>query len=96
MQNENAPQPLDDEKLKHAIREILRVVNSIRNFGMGTAYNEYVDQILALLQPKIEEAKREEREKIVSELTKIADENGEVTLNMLIMSKQIEALKGGE
>ena len=41
---------LDSHELKHELREILRAVNSIRNFGMGTAYNEYVGKILALLR----------------------------------------------
>lgn len=36
------------EQVIHNIREILRVVNSIRDFGMGTAYNEYVNQILSI------------------------------------------------
>jgi len=41
---------LDSHELKHELREILRAVNSIRNFGMGTAYNEYVEKIIALLR----------------------------------------------
>ena len=51
------------EDTKHGIREILRVVNSIRNFGMGTAYNDYVDKILAL-RPSEEETKKAERDRI--------------------------------
>lgn len=46
---------MDSPDLKHKLREILRVVNSIRDFGYGTAYNEYVDQILALLRGEMPE-----------------------------------------
>ena len=37
------------DEVTHEIREILRVVSSIRNFGTGTAYNEFVAQILSLV-----------------------------------------------
>ena len=66
------PQPLDDKELREKI--------AIEFFKTDCPYGEWIyatelhkekclakaDQILALLQPKIEEAKKEERERIRS------------------------------
>ena len=80
------PQPLDEKELREKIERILDelLFSPSENEGGSYELSRCIDQILALLQPKIEEAKREERERIKSWLRV----NGGVAF--------AEALKGGE
>lgn len=112
------PQPLDDGKLRERIAEL----NSACGFrlcekykmpnreGMYDCDHCIADQFLALLQPKIEEAKRRERERADRILVAMVDEIQknmwnddwgiksviyDTTLNPIV-DKHRQALKGGE
>ena len=55
------------ESTRYNISKILREVNSIRNFGNGTAYNEYIDKVIQaiLSDPNIVEISKGERAHIL-------------------------------
>ena len=92
------PQPLDDEELEKAIFSIVlpkvcRLRPEIDIKGAQQAQSA-TTEIRALLQPKIEEAKREERERIVEIYTRYRDVIAPVQLKKIMLEEQ--ALKGGE
>ena len=98
-------QPLDDKELEKAIYQVLIDNTSKRRERYGdievthidTNIGDSIQPISALLQPKIEEAKREERERIIRIVLKVAKDREENFGSQRGWVADIEqALKGGE
>ena len=92
------PQPLDDKELREKIEELKETLcYAVHAWERGDiSYDifqliddDITDQILIILQPKIEEAKREERERITEEVLKPLLER------IKEVERDLKALKGG-